>query len=221
MAKGEKTGRVNNPPQAASLPHKDKNIGKNVCLFGGTFDPIHTAHLRIAEEAKKKFGLDRILFVPAGNPPHKDAAGLTPYEDRYRMVEIACKPYPGFIASRLEAGRRPSYTVDTVKRVRKELAPGDRLFFLVGGDAFDELDTWKSWQELVRLTEFIVVSRPESEYRVPEGARVHRLDGLALPVSSSTIRGRLANGEPTPELPAEVRAFVEKRGLYSFAVTQN
>ncbi len=194
---------------------------QNVCLFGGTFDPIHMAHLRIAEEAQKKFKLDRVLFVPAGNPPHKESAGLTAYEDRYRMVEIACKPYPGFVASRLEAARRPSYTVDTVKRVRKELAPDDRLFFLVGGDAFDELDTWKSWQELVRLTEFIVVSRPESEYRVPEGARVHRLDGLALPVSSSTIRARLANGEATPELPAEVRAFVEKRGLYSFAVTQN
>jgi len=211
MAKGEKAERVD------SLSHK----GKNVCLFGGTFDPIHKAHLRIAKEAQKKFKLDRILFIPAGNPPHKEAAGLTPYEDRYRMVEIACKPYPGFIASRLEAARRPSYTIDTAKRVRKELGPNDRLFFLIGGDAFEELETWKNWQELVRLTEFIVVSRPESEYRVPEGARVHRLDGLALPVSSSTIRMRLANGEATPELPAEVRSFVEKRGLYSFAVTQN
>ena len=211
MAKGEKAERVD------SLSHK----GKNVCLFGGTFDPIHKAHLRIAKEAQKKFKLDRILFIPAGNPPHKEAAGLTPYEDRYRMVEIACKPYPGFIASRLEAARRPSYTIDTAKRVRKELDPNDRLFFLIGGDAFEELETWKSWQELVHLTEFIVVSRPESEYRVPEGARVHQLDGLALPVSSSTIRMRLANGEATPELPAEVRSFVEKRGLYSFAVTQN
>ena len=211
MAKGEKAERVD------SLSHK----GKNVCLFGGTFDPIHKAHLRIAKEAQKKFKLDRILFIPAGNPPHKEAAGLTPYEDRYRMVEIACKPYPGFIASRLEAARRPSYTIDTAKRVRKELGPNDRLFFLIGGDAFEELETWKNWQELVRLTEFIVVSRPESEYRVPEGARVHQLDGLALPVSSSTIRMRLANGEATPELPAEVRSFVKKRGLYSFAVTQN
>jgi nicotinate-nucleotide adenylyltransferase len=192
-----------------------------ICLFGGTFDPIHTAHLRIAEEAQKKFELDRVLFVPAGNPPHKEGASLTAYEDRYRMVEIACKPYPGFVASRLEAGRRPSYTVDTVKRVRKDLDAGDRLFFLVGGDAFDELETWKGWQELVQLAEFIVVSRPESEYRIPAGARVHRLDGLALPVSSSTIRARLGSGEPTPELPPAVREFVEKRGLYSFAVTQN
>ena len=81
---------------------------------------------------------------------------------------------PGFVASRLEAGEGPSYTVDTVKRVRKDLDQKDRLFFLVGGDAFDELETWKGWQELVRLTEFIVVSRPDSEYRIPEGARVHQ-----------------------------------------------
>lgn len=204
------------------MPRTEKSQApQNVCLFGGTFDPIHLAHLRIAEEAQKRYALDRILFVPAGNPPHKEAAGLTPYEDRYRMVEIACQPYPGFVASRLEAGRRPSYTIDTLRRVRKDLNRSDRLFFLVGGDAFDELETWKGWQELVQLTEFIVVSRPESEYRVPEAARVHRLDGLALPVSSSTIRARLAAGEATPELPPGVRAFIEKRGLYSFAVTQN
>jgi nicotinate-nucleotide adenylyltransferase len=203
------------------MPKIEETGAKNVCLFGGTFDPIHMAHLRIAEEARKRYALDRILFVPASNPPHKEAAGLTPYEDRYRMVEIACKPYPDFMASRLEATSGPSYTVDTVKRVRKELGASDRLFFLVGGDAFDELETWKGWRELVRLTEFVVVSRPDSAYRIPEGAHVHRLDGLALPVSSSTIRARLATGEATPELPAEVRAFIEKRGLYSFAVTQN
>jgi nicotinate-nucleotide adenylyltransferase len=203
------------------MPKIEETGAKNVCLFGGTFDPIHMAHLRIAEEARKTYALDRILFVPASNPPHKEAAGLTPYEERYRMVEIACKPYPGFMASRLEATAGPNYTVDTVKRVRKDLGASDRLFFLVGGDAFDELETWKGWRELVRLTEFVVVSRPDSAYRIPEGAHVHRLDGLALPVSSSTIRARLATGEATPELPAEVRAFIEKGGLYSFAVTQN
>jgi len=190
--------------------------GSRICVFGGTFDPIHVAHLRIAEEALTKFSLDRVLFVPAGNPPHKDAAGLTPYADRLRMVEIACAPYEKFSASRLEAGRQRSYTVNTLQRVRKELSLEDKLFFLIGADAFDELETWEGWKKLVTLTEFIVVARPESEYRVPAGARVLRLDGLALPVSSSTIRARLAAGDPTPELPAEVRAFIEKRGLYGF-----
>lgn len=189
---------------------------ERICLFGGTFDPIHNAHLRIAEEALERCRLDRIVFVPAGNPPHKDAAGLTPYEDRFRMVELACAPYPGFEASRLEAGEERNYTIDTVKRVHQMLTPGQRLFFLIGADAFDEIETWKSWQELIRLVEFVVVARPGGEYKVPDGACVHQLSGLALPVSSSGIRSRLAQGRPTPELPKSVRAYIEQRGLYGF-----
>ncbi len=190
--------------------------GERVCVFGGTFDPIHIAHLRIAEEALTKFALNRVLFIPAANPPHKDAASLSPYEDRFQMVKIACQPYKEFEASRLEEGSEHSYTVETLRRFRSSLRAEDRLFFLIGADAFDELKTWKGWEELVTLTEFIVVARPESEYKIPEGARVHRLDGLALPVSSSTIRARLAAGDKTPELPPKVRAFIEKRGLYGF-----
>jgi nicotinate-nucleotide adenylyltransferase len=197
------------------MPTNPEEPGR-ICIFGGTFDPIHAAHLRIAEEACHKFGLTRVLFVPASNPPHKESAGLAPYEDRYQMVEIACKPYQAFEASRLEAGKHRSYTVDTIRRFRNDVKTAFELFFLIGADAFDELETWKGWRELLNLTEFIVVARPESEYRVPAGARVHRLDGLALPVSSSTIRARLAAGKATPELPADVRVFIEKHGLYSF-----
>ncbi len=189
---------------------------QRICLFGGTFDPIHCAHLRIAEEAVRHFALDRVLFVPAGNPPHKDAAGLTPYQDRFRMVEIACSPYQNFEASRLEDGDQRSYSVETVKKFRTQINPDDRVFFLIGADAFDEIETWKDWQDLVKLTEFIVVARPGREYHIASGARVYPLEGLSLPVSSSTIRERLATGEATPELPPEVRRFIEQRGLYGF-----
>jgi nicotinate-nucleotide adenylyltransferase len=145
---------------------------ERICIFGGTFDPIHLAHLRIAEEARKAFALTRVLFVPAGNPPHKESTGLAPFEDRYKMVEIACQQYPGFEASRLEeTGKRRSYTVDTIRRFRSERkGAAYELFFLIGADAFDELETWKGWQDLLQLTEFIVVARPESEYRVPDGS---------------------------------------------------
>jgi nicotinate-nucleotide adenylyltransferase len=190
------------------------NSGQRVCVFGGTFDPIHIAHILIAEEARQKFMLDRVLLVPAGNPPHKDA--FTSFDDRMHMVELACQGYSGLEASALEAGAGQSYTIDTIQRVRKTLAPQDRLFFLIGADAFDDLEAWKGWQDLVQLTEFIVVARPESEYRVPAGARVHRLDGLALQVSSSGIRASLAAAAPTPELDDKVRAFIEERGLYGF-----
>jgi nicotinate-nucleotide adenylyltransferase len=187
-----------------------------VCLFGGTFDPIHDAHLRLAADAMKRFSLDRVLFVPARNPPHKDPSSVTPYEDRFRMVEIACAPCAAFSASRLEEGKKRSYTVDTLERFRKTLRPNDRLFFLIGSDAFDELETWKRWKDVVKLTEFIVVTRPEHEYHIPKDARVHRLDGLALPVSSSGIRARLVAGEPTPELPSGVREYIEAHRLYGF-----
>jgi nicotinate-nucleotide adenylyltransferase len=152
--------------------------------------------------------------VPAANPPHKDPGAVTPYEDRFRMVEIACAPYAHFEASRLEEGKGQSYTVNTLRRLRSQMAPGDELFFLIGSDAFDELESWKEWRALVAMTEFIVVSRPGGEYHIPKNARVDRLDGLALPVSSSTIREKIEAGQPTPELPAQVREYIEERGLY-------
>jgi nicotinate-nucleotide adenylyltransferase len=194
-------------------------MAQRICLFGGTFDPIHCAHLRIAEEALRIFALDRMLFVPAGNPPHKDASGLTPYQDRLRMVEIACAPYSQFEASRLEEGEGRSYTVDTLRRFRAQTSADDRIFFLIGADAFDELETWKNWRQVVTLTEFIVVARPGRAYRAIPGARVHALETLSLPVSSSTIRERLAAGERTAELPPAVRSFIEERGLYGFRKT--
>jgi nicotinate-nucleotide adenylyltransferase len=187
---------------------------ERTCLFGGTFDPVHKAHVRIAQEALAALQLDRVVFVPAGNPPHKDPASLAGFDDRLRMVELACKGIPHFQVSRMEAGSKRSYTVDTVARFAKSLGPQDRLFFLIGSDAFDEIESWHKWQELVRLTEFIVVARPGHEYRTPPGALVHRLDGLALPVSSSGIRSRLAAGGPTPELSQAVRRYIDAHGLY-------
>ncbi len=191
-----------------------KPKGQRICLFGGTFDPIHCAHLRLAEEATRRFQLDRVLFVPAGNPPHKPAVRLTPYEERFRMVQIACAPYPLFEASRLEAGEQLSYSIDTVRRFKPSLAPHDELYFLIGADAFDELETWKNWDELVRTINFIVVTRPGVAYRIPDGATALFLEGLELPISSSSIRAELAAGSPTPGLPDKVRAFIDAHHLY-------
>jgi nicotinate-nucleotide adenylyltransferase len=185
-----------------------------VCLFGGTFDPIHCAHLRIAREAAERFQLERVLFVPAGSPPHKTAAGMTAYEDRFAMVALACKPYPKFEASRLEEGDELSYTLDTVNRFKPTLRNGEQLFFLIGADAFDDIETWKRWRELVHLVEFIVVTRPGEGYRVPAGSKVHPLEGMELSVSSSSIRTALAEGLPTPELPNEVQSYIQEHRLY-------
>lgn len=188
--------------------------GRRICLFGGTFDPIHNAHLHIAGETARHFRLDRVLFVPAANPPHKQSFQVTPFEHRFHMVELACKGYPNFEASRLEEGEGASYSIDTVEKLKPSLQHGDALFFLIGSDAFDEIETWHRWRDLVREVDFIVVSRPGNEFRVPPDARVHRLDGLALPVSSTGIRDRLSRGEPTPELPAPVRTYIDEHHLY-------
>jgi len=188
----------------------DRKIG----LFGGTFDPIHSAHVTVAREAAEKFGLDEVLLVPAAVPPHKRGAAAAPYEDRYRMVELACRGDPRLKPSRLEEGRVPSYTIDTVRELKRRLGPKDRLYLIIGADAFGEITTWRRWEDLVREVEFIVATRPGHDYREVPGARVHRLDTLALPVSSSGIRARLAAGETPAELPEAVLEYIRKKGLY-------
>ncbi len=127
---------------------------------------------------------------------------------------LACQGEPLFEPSRLEAGFGKSYSIHTIERVRATLAPEDELFFLIGGDAFAEVRTWYRWCDVVREAGFIVVSRPGHEYEVPPGARVHRLDTLALPVSSSEIRARLARGESPSEVPPSVLSYIQERGLY-------
>jgi nicotinate-nucleotide adenylyltransferase len=185
-----------------------------IAIFGGTFDPVHYAHLAIAREAARVFDLSRVLFVPASQPPHKSSATWASYEDRYRMVELACQGEPLFEASRLEADQQWSYSIDTIERVRATLAPADELFFLIGADAFAEIESWHRWRDVVREAEFIVVARPGHSYAIPPGARVGRLDTLALPVSSSEIRAQLAAGESPAELPRAVLEYARQRGLY-------
>lgn len=184
-----------------------------IALFGGTFDPVHNAHLVVAREALEQCSLDRILFVPAAQPPHKRGAHA-PYEDRIRMLELACQGEPRFEVSRLEQGTARSYTIDTIERARKMLGRECRLFFLIGADAFSEIESWRRWRDVVASIEFIVVSRPGHEYRIPEGARILRLETVALPVSSSDIRRQLGAGQTPADVPAAVLEFIRKRGLY-------
>ncbi|MFN7935848.1 MAG: nicotinate-nucleotide adenylyltransferase [Bryobacteraceae bacterium] len=183
-----------------------------IALFGGTFDPVHRAHLIVAREAADEFELDQVWFIPASRPPHKSETN-TPYEHRMRMVELACREDGRFRASRLEEGTEKSYSFYTIEKAREE-APGASFFFLIGADAFAEIDTWHRADEVIRMVEFIVVTRPGHEYVTPPGARVHRLESLALHVSSSEVRHKLSLGLPTMELPLAVRAYIQEHELY-------
>jgi nicotinate-nucleotide adenylyltransferase len=186
-----------------------------IAIFGGTFDPIHNAHLTIARCAAERFALDHVLFIPASHPPHKVGGAHAPYEDRVRMVELACEGEPRFEASRLEAGTARSYSIDTIEKLQARLAPEDELFFIIGADAFSEIRTWRRWEEVTRAVCFIVVSRPGHHYDVPTGVRIDRLDTVNLPTSSSDIRRALASGErPSGEIPVRVLEYIYERGLY-------
>lgn len=178
-------------------------------IFGGTFDPIHKAHLVVAREAAEAFSLDRVLFIPAAHPPQKDA-GAT-YEDRYKMVELACAGEPRFVPSRLEEGAGKSYSIYTIERV---VESNGEVFFIIGSDAFAEIRSWHRWQDVIAKVQFIVVARPGHLYVHPPGARVHRLETVALPVSSSDIRKMLARGENSSELPPAVTEYIREHHLY-------
>ena len=185
-----------------------------LAIFGGTFDPIHKAHVAVAREAAERFHLDRVLVVPASHPPHKSGATFAGYEDRLRMVELACQNDAHVEVSRLEEGAECNYSIDTIEKLKATLAPGDELFFLIGADAFAEIQTWRRWRDVVRSVTFIVVSRPGHVYAVPEGVRVERLESLDLPVSSSDIRRALAAGGRPAEVPDCVLEYIFSHRLY-------
>jgi nicotinate-nucleotide adenylyltransferase len=212
----------------------------NIALFGGTFDPIHAGHVQAARAAVRKFRLDRVLFIPTGNPPHKHHDRLTPFPQRYGMVVLACAGDRRLIPSLLEAptpGGKPCYSIDTVRKVRRSLHRSDRLFFLVGVDAFLELPCWKEYRRLLDLVDFIVVSRPgfdANEIRkvVPEAmaravgagrpdvirlrrSTLHILGGVHMPVASHDIRKAVSSGRSVTGLvPPLVEEYILKEGLY-------
>jgi nicotinate-nucleotide adenylyltransferase len=191
-----------------------------IALFGGTFDPIHDAHIAIAKAAREAFGLGRVLIIPAANPPHKDTRETEEYEHRYRMVELACDGIEWLEPSRLEAGVEKSYSIHTIERLRPTLQAEDELFFLIGADAFAEVRTWFRWLDVIKAVAFIVVSRPGHEFDVPAGAIVHRLETVSLDVSSSAIREQLAHGQRPANLPDHVFEYIRAHCLYDFAVNR-
>lgn len=198
----------------------------NVAIFGGTFDPVHRGHLAVARAAQGACKLARIYFVPADIPPHKQRQPITEFEHRYAMLTLALRDEKTFVPSLMESSRqepviggdaRPNYTIDTVRRFRKTIKKGDRLFFIVGIDMFQDIDTWYKPKELLREVEFIVVSRPG--YRLPavtvENSRIHLLASVAENVSSTAIRTALASGRAsTRVLDPAVREYIRKEHLY-------
>jgi nicotinate-nucleotide adenylyltransferase len=162
----------------------------NVALFGGTFDPVHRGHLAVAHTAAKKFQLKQVLFVPSSVPPHRIGRPLSPYHHRFAMLTLALQDEKTFVPSSLEAPPEPgvlafssgrhgpgfSYSIDTVRALKLQLGKSDKLFFLIGIDAFMDIAKWHEPEALLREVDFIVASRPgyslaDVAEALPEGLR--------------------------------------------------
>lgn len=191
-------------------------------VLGGTFDPVHIAHLIIAEEARVLGHLDRILFVPARLSPLKVQEGtlFTP-EERYEMVRLATEDHPAFEVSRVDLDRDgPSFTVDTLRFLRDAYGPAAELFFVMGMDSFISLPHWVCPQEIIRLARLIVISRPgfrpdmaALERQVPGISQAtEMLLSLEIGISSTELRRRIRLGLPIRyQVPAAVEAFIHAR----------
>lgn len=187
-------------------------------VMGGTFDPIHLGHLVAASEVAHRFLLDRVVFVPTGEPWQKSHRRVTPSEDRYLMTVIATAADARFSVSRVDVDREgPTYTVDTLRDIRAELGSEHEYYFITGADALAEILSWREPDEVLRLAHLVGVTRPEHVLSDPGLApgRVTLLEIPALAISSSDIRQRVSRGEPIRYLVTPgVEAYVAKVGLY-------
>ena len=198
---------------------------QSIGILGGTFDPVHIGHLFIAEAARDAFQLDRVFFIPTGDPPHKKASRLAPSEDRINMLEVALRGNPAFQVSDMEVVRQgTTYTVDTLRELRNRYSK-DLLYFIIGGDTLLELKTWRSIRSVAELCSFIVYRRPgyREEEMVGEALRlaemyhadIHFAEGPNLELSSRYIRHRLERNQTIRYLvPEAVEQYIKEQHLY-------
>lgn len=194
-------------------------------IMGGTFDPIHLGHLVTAEAVRIKYGLEKVVFIPAGRPPHKQGVKITPAWQRYIMAVLATNSNPYFSVSPIEVNRPgPSYTIDTIRELRVVWGAQTELFFITGADAIQELAAWKNIQELLSMCHFVGATRPGclctidaviAGLGVLGRRRIHRLATPELDISSTDIRERVRQGRSIKYIvPESVEAYIKKEGLY-------
>jgi len=226
-----------------------KHHPRRVAIFGGSFDPVHNGHLSVARAADRRFNFDELHFIPASRPPHKLKQHLAPFPHRFAMVSLACTEHPHFVPSLAEAGEDFSgtqlhYSVDTVRYFRHVYhGHGDRLFFIIGADAFLDIPTWKEYETLLTLCDFIIANRPgirtealrlvippdsiarpdtrkEAEPPCQVVAQLHKtvvylLENVSSDVSATEVRRRANRGQSIHGLvSSRVEEYILKQGLY-------
>lgn len=197
---------------------------KKYGIFGGSFNPIHYGHLMICEYIKDEMGLDKVIFIPTGNPPHKDLEVSA--KDRYEMVRLAISPNPDFEISYIETTRvKMSYTVDTIRELKK-IYREEKLYFLIGLDSIFQLKTWMKIGDLSKEIEFVVALRPgyinkeeinrEIDFlRENFGTKVNLINTPLYEISSTDLRDRIREGKSLRYLiPKKVLDYIEESGFY-------
>ena len=250
----EKIGNADSSGGALTTAQAHRTAAKHhprrIALFGGSFDPIHSGHLGVARAADRRFNFDEIHFIPASRPPHKLKQHLAPFPHRFAMVALACTEHPHFVPSLAEAGEDFSgtqlhYSVDTVRYFRHVYhGDGDRIFFIIGADAFLDIPMWKEYETLLGLCDFIIANRPGIR---PEALRlvippdltarpgdrkemaaapspvvahlrcstVYLLENVANDASATDIRRRAQRGQSIHGLvSSRVEEYILKQGLY-------
>lgn len=200
--------------------------GERIGISGGTFDPVHFGHLIVAEEVRQKFSLDVVVFIPSGLPPHKPVSNVTLPEHRYQMVCSAIASNPYFEASRIEIDREGyTYTIDTLIQLNETLGKGKELFFIIGADIVKDIATWKQYDEVFKLCNFVAVLRPD--YRASSfkeeieflntryGAKIYTAEAPLIGISSTIVRERVRNHQSIKYLvPESVEEYIIRNKLY-------
>lgn len=228
------------------MTHIRAKLQKSIALFGGSFDPIHSGHLAVARAAVKKFGLDRVYFIPSGLPPHKQRRKLAAFAHRFAMVTLACADQEELVPSLAEAGEdmsghQISYSVDTVRHFKHTLHAHEHLYFIMGADQFLSIATWKDYETLLGLCDFVVANRPgfrmdalrlvippdvlgrhrsrpapdDPDAIAMRRTTVYPLATVSSHVSATEIRRRIRHGEPISGLvPPRIEDYIQKQALY-------
>lgn len=200
---------------------------KRIAIMGGTFDPIHYGHLVTAEAVWERYNIDRVVFVPSGNPPHKINIEVTDAEYRFSMVQMAISANPHFRVSRIEIDRKGyTYTIDTIREIKAAFGGKLHIYFITGADALLEIMTWKEANELLKECSYVAVTRPgymkKDLYdwidilKKKYGADISAMDVPAFAISSTDIRNRVRNGRSIKYLvPQNVEEYILKNKLYA------
>jgi len=210
-----------------------------VGILGGTFDPIHLGHLRIAEEVGEELALERVYLIPAAQPPHKEVGPITPFHHRLAMIQLAAEDSPILEAQDLESHRQGlSYSIETLRVLQSFFKSDLELFFIIGMDAFLEIETWKEYKRLFDYSHFVVINRPgvqgkelepfllslgvdfekgegKNTFKAPGGKIVISKEATLMDISSTRIRHMVNKGKSIRFLVTEpVRSYIIEHGLY-------